>query len=104
MFKIALDVRLGLKIPDHRSECREAINTQGRSCGAKRDPCPLTKCYRHGWAKWRVDADNLELVAKEHGMSVTEYRFVLRAVVSEDRRDARAAARTAKRESEADDG
>lgn len=40
-------------------ECWNAIWSQGREC--KR--CNA-KCYRKGWEKWRVDADNKEIVKR----------------------------------------
>ena len=44
--------------PGHKRECLEAIWTQGRAC--KR--CRVSECYRHGWEKARVDADNKRIV------------------------------------------
>jgi hypothetical protein len=41
-------------------ECQEACWSQGRSCRA----CPVA-CYRQGWSKRLVDADNAALVASK---------------------------------------
>lgn len=51
--------RCAVRLCDFRSEpcpnreCREAIWSQGRAC----KQCDR-ECYRRGWEKWRVDADN----------------------------------------------
>jgi hypothetical protein len=42
--------------PAKGRECAEAVYSQGRHC--KR--CDRSDCYRQGWEKWRVDADNKE--------------------------------------------
>ena len=47
--------------PTDERECLEAIWSVGRSCKS----CGLTECYRHGWAKQRVDADNRRLVEEK---------------------------------------
>jgi hypothetical protein len=43
--------------PTHGQECLEAIWSEGRACRE----CKVA-CYRRGWCKARVDADNLRLV------------------------------------------
>ncbi len=45
-----------------KTECYEALWSQGRAC--KR--CKHPTCYRKGWEKWRVDADNKALVEKNN--------------------------------------
>ena len=45
--------------PTAGHECREACWSNGRSC----KKCP-TDCYRRGWSKALVDADNEKLVSQ----------------------------------------
>lgn len=40
--------------PTDDHECPEAVNSQGTAC--KR--CDVSSCYRQGWGKLAVDADN----------------------------------------------
>lgn len=42
-----------------RYECDAAITSRGYAC----KKC-LARCYRRGWDKWLVDADNKRLVAE----------------------------------------
>lgn len=49
--------------PTKGHECPEAVYSQGRHC--KR--CLRHDCYRQGWAKWRVDADNKDRCRRENG-------------------------------------
>lgn len=44
--------------PDRGRECLEAVWSVGRAC--KR--CRHESCYRVGWPKWLVDADNKKRV------------------------------------------
>lgn len=41
-----------------RTECYEAVWSQGRACRT----CKRTDCYRRGWDKSLVDADNKRIV------------------------------------------
>ena len=50
------------KQPTDKFECLEAVWSQGRAC--KR--CFVSDCYRQGWEKRRVDADNARLVREKH--------------------------------------
>ena len=45
--------------PTAKHECREAIWSQGRACRN----CKVS-CYRSGWCKRAVDADNKKLVVE----------------------------------------
>jgi hypothetical protein len=50
--------------PTAGNECYEVIWSNGHSC----HKCPNIKCYRNGWGKKLVDADNKKLqkdVAKQ---------------------------------------
>lgn len=40
--------------PTDEYECMEAVQSQGKAC----KKCDVKNCYRRGWEKWRVDADN----------------------------------------------
>jgi hypothetical protein len=44
-----------------KTECLEAIWSEGKSCKG----C-WVECYRKGWPKKQVDADNARLVAEYH--------------------------------------
>ena len=46
--------------PTETSECPEAMESLGRTCRN----CPKKGCYRNGWLKPAVDADNKKIVAK----------------------------------------
>jgi hypothetical protein len=46
-------------IPTDTTECREVIWSEGKSCRK----CPLKECYRNGWLKSQVTADNKKIVA-----------------------------------------
>ena len=43
--------------PTAEHECREVMWSEGRSCRT----CPLKSCYRNGWKKAQVSADNRKL-------------------------------------------
>lgn len=45
--------------PTATRECREVIWSNGTACRR----CPNKKCYRNGWLKKQVDADNRKIVA-----------------------------------------
>ena len=47
-----------LRVPGKDGECSEAVWSQGRSC----KKCEHATCYRVGWSKSTVDADNARLV------------------------------------------
>lgn len=46
-----------------KTECRESCYGQGSSC----KKCDIPKCYRKGWDKWQVDADNKKRCATKNG-------------------------------------
>lgn len=46
--------------PPDEYECYEAIMSQGRACGK----CSID-CYRQGWSKYSVDADNRKFVERK---------------------------------------
>lgn len=46
-----------LTVPNDKHECMEAVYSQGRSC----KKCEHPNCYRVGWEKAKVDADNRRL-------------------------------------------
>ena len=46
------------RTPPAEYECREACWSNGRSCRT----CYRTDCYRRGWEKSLVDADNIRRV------------------------------------------
>lgn len=58
---VHLDIQLGAEEPGE-TECREAGWSQGRAC----KDCGV-KCYRNGWSKQMVGADNKRLVAANTG-------------------------------------
>jgi hypothetical protein len=47
------------EVPTANHDCYEACWSQGRACRI----CNHRECYRRGWRKERVDADNQRLVA-----------------------------------------
>ena len=47
-----------LRVPGKDGECPEAVWSQGRACRK----CEHPSCYRVGWGKSNVDADNARLV------------------------------------------
>lgn len=46
-------------VPTKTEECREVIWSNGTSCRK----CHVTGCYRRGWLKPAVSADNKKIVA-----------------------------------------
>lgn len=60
------------------TECREAIWSEGRSCRKCRyEPEPGRRCYRSGWPKKKVDADNERLCNSPDPLADREYEHVL---------------------------
>lgn len=47
-------------IPTVGCECMEFIWSDGKACGAKREPCPLVECYRRGMSRREAMDDNLK--------------------------------------------
>lgn len=54
--------------PTETEECYEVIWSNGKSCRK----CPLKACYRNGWLKKQVDADNRKIVAKRREQLLRE--------------------------------
>jgi len=78
---------IGLQEPSAGSECREAVNSQGRSCRK----CHV-ECYRGGWEQARVNDDNTRLCGRAAPLSERELRLMserypsLRALLREGAR------------------
>lgn len=51
-------------------ECRTAVWSVGRACKS----CPVASCYRQGWKKSSVDADNLAFVRRKREAILRERR------------------------------
>lgn len=56
-------------IPRVGRECMEFAWSDGKACGAKREPCPLVKCYRRGMTRREAMADNKRLWAEKNGVT-----------------------------------